>query len=276
MKKTILIVEDERFLVDMYALKLESEGFHVLTASDGLDALEVVNSNKVDLILLDLVMPRMDGYRFLDELRAMEKGMDISVCILSNLGQTDEIKKGIEKSVKGYLVKASLTPSQLVDHVKDMLNGKFVGLKRQLMKKAAMEREENKKKEKKRVNPEDTKVLLIEDHQEIIDMYVMKMNQIGYLVEVAKNGAWGLKLAKQKKFDIIVMDMVMPAMHGYEMLAQIKKDSLNVETPIIVLSNSAQDQEIQNAYEKGVDRYLIKSNITPTKLVNEIYKLLTK
>jgi len=81
------------------------------------------------------------------------------------------------------------------------------------------------------------------------------------------------QIAQEKKFDIIVMDMMMPAMNGYEMLTKIKKDSINKKTPTIVISNSAQDDDIENAIKDGADKYLIKSSITPPKLIAEIEAL---
>jgi len=118
----ILIVEDEQFLLDMYKIKLEREGFDVLTAFDGEEGLQITRAEKPDLILLDIVMPKMDGYRFLKELRADPAIKDTLVYVLSNLGQAAEIKKGLEDGADAYLIKANVTPGQLVEKINKALS----------------------------------------------------------------------------------------------------------------------------------------------------------
>jgi len=262
----ILIIEDEKYLLELYKMKFEREGFEVVTAEDGREGIEAAIKEQPDLILLDIVMPGMDGFEVLNKLRENKKTKHLKVYIFSNLGQADEIKAGFEHGADGYMVKANLTPGQVVDRVSLALSA-------------------NQKKKKKTINnkkkivPENKEkngksVLIIEDEKVIIDMYKMRLENEGYEVEVADNGAWGLKLAKGKKFDIIVMDMVMPAMDGYRMLKEIKNESRNKKTPIIVLSNSAQEEDIEKAKKQGADLYLLKSSITPAKLAKRIEELI--
>lgn len=114
------------------------------------------------------------------------------------------------------------------------------------------------------------KILIIEDDRDLIEMYAMRLEQAGFEVERAENGVWGLEVAKKIKFDIIVMDMSMPAMNGDEMLLKIRGDSENKNSFIIVLSGSAQDDDFKNAKENGASRCLLKSQVTPTGLLEEI------
>ncbi|MBU1778633.1 response regulator transcription factor [Patescibacteria group bacterium] len=117
------------------------------------------------------------------------------------------------------------------------------------------------------------KILIIEDEENILKMYKLRLEKEGYEVETAKNGAWGIKLAIEQKFDVIIMDIVMPAMNGCQVLKKLKIEN-KIFTPIIVVSNSAQDADIKYAKKCGADSYLIKSQITPTELVKEIKNLL--
>lgn len=252
--KKILLVEDEQFLSEMYQMKLESEGYDVFFAANGKDGLEIAIKEKPDLVLLDLLMPIMDGYEMLTELRKNKETKNLKVCILSNLGQLSEINRSKEIGIEGFLIKANLTPSQLVENVEKLLRG---------------EKLLNGMRGKKKKS-----VLLIEDENDIIEMYNMHLSKANYDVGMARNGAWGLKLSREQKFDIIVMDMTMPAMSGYDMLKEIRSDSKNQETPIIVLSNSAQDKDIERAKKCGASRYLLKSGITPSKLIREINKII--
>lgn len=124
MPKKILIVEDEIYLIEMYKMKLENEGYKVFTASNGKEGLAAARKEIPDLILLDLVMPEMDGYQLLAELRKDKATKNAIIYILSNLGQSDEIKRGLEDGANGYMIKANITPAQLSEEIKLAFAGK--------------------------------------------------------------------------------------------------------------------------------------------------------
>ena len=106
--KTILIVEDEKSLSHALEIKLRGEGFNVLIANDGEEALKVVKSEQLDLILLDIIMPRMDGFTLLELLReASQQRKSAPIIVLSNLGQQEEIDKAMALGATDYLVKAN-------------------------------------------------------------------------------------------------------------------------------------------------------------------------
>ncbi|MEA3464118.1 MAG: response regulator [Patescibacteria group bacterium] len=271
--KKILIIEDEEYLSDIYKIKFEQEGYQVIIAYDGEAGIKLAISRQPDLILLDLVMPKMDGYQVLKKLKSENKTRDIKIYILSNLAQNSEIGKGFNNGANGYFVKANLTPSQLVENIKEIFSGRIMGIKkpRGVFIPCRAEAADNKKVQSKSI-----KILLIEDEEAIINMYKLSFEKAGFEVEVAKNGAWGLRLARQKPFDAIIMDIVMPAMDGCEAIKNLKTDPKTKEMPVIILSNSAQDNDITQAKECGAVSYLLKSQITPANLVKEIKKVLSK
>lgn len=121
MPKKLVIVEDEKFLQEMYKMKFEADGYEVHTASDGEEALRVIPEVMPDLVLLDLVMPKIDGYGVLSSLRQNEKTKALKIFVLSNLGQTGEIDRGVKEGADGYFVKSNLTPSQLAAEVKKIV-----------------------------------------------------------------------------------------------------------------------------------------------------------
>ena len=265
----ILIVEDEENLAEMYRIKFVAEGFEVFMASNGQEGFDIAKKVKPDLVFLDLVMPVMDGFEALDLIRKNKATKDLLVVILSNLGQQEEIDDGIKRGANAFLIKANLTPRELVAKTREMLSMQSEQIKRE-----ASIRNGEKLPENEAHN--GLTVLFIEDNKEIIQMYRMQFQKSGYNVELADNGAWGVKLAKEKKFDAILMDIMMPAMNGHQMLRSIKEESKNIDTPVIVISNSAQDEDIESAIALGADRYFVKSNITPKKLVDELAKLMKK
>ena len=121
-KKSILLVEDDEVLLEMYSLKLTSEGYDVWTALNGKEGLAVLEKQgSPALILLDVMMPVMDGFAMLERVKAEQKWKSIPVVLLSNLGQKEDIEQGKRLGAVDYLVKAKLIPAQVVEKVKEIL-----------------------------------------------------------------------------------------------------------------------------------------------------------
>jgi len=119
------------------------------------------------------------------------------------------------------------------------------------------------------------KVLIIDDDQDLLEMYGHKFRAQGFDVEKAENGAWGLKRIKEDKFDLVLLDMAMPAMNGIEMLKAIKEEQqINKKMKIISLSNTALDNEIKEMKSCGADLCFIKIKVTPGEVCSEAMKLL--
>lgn len=117
-KKTILIVEDDAFLSDMYQTKFSESGYDVKVAQDGQQGLSMLQEGlRPDMVLLDIVMPKMDGIEMLTAMKKNEKLKDIPVVLLTNLGQESDITRGMELGALDYFVKAHFTPSEIVKKV---------------------------------------------------------------------------------------------------------------------------------------------------------------
>ena len=122
-KKIIIIVEDDVFLSDIYQTKFTEAGYECLLAQDGQRCLSLLESGvKPYVILLDIVMPKMDGLELLTFLKSNEKYKGIPVILLSNLGQDTDIKKGLELGALDYMIKAHYTPSEAVKKVEEILS----------------------------------------------------------------------------------------------------------------------------------------------------------
>lgn len=118
----IAIIEDDPTINQMYRMKFEAAGFDVQLASDGERGVSLVEAFKPDLILLDMQMPIKNGHQALKEIRAEDWGKSIPVIILTNMGEEESPKELRELGIESYIVKADLTPSQVVERVKDTLN----------------------------------------------------------------------------------------------------------------------------------------------------------
>lgn len=119
--KSILLIEDDPFLIDIYTTKLKEAGFLVQVAPDGEEGLRKIENKKPDLLVLDIVLPRFTGFEFLKKIKSSPKFKKIPVVILSNLGQRAEIEEGLRLGATKYLIKAHYTPSEVVEEIKKVL-----------------------------------------------------------------------------------------------------------------------------------------------------------
>lgn len=123
-KPTVVLVEDDATLVDMYTVKFTQEGFDLKIAANGAQGLELVKKELPGIVLLDVIMPGMDGFAVLKELKADPRTKKIPVILLTNLGQDEDVRKGRELGAADYIVKASLTPGEVVEKVRGLLGSR--------------------------------------------------------------------------------------------------------------------------------------------------------
>lgn len=120
--KTILLVEDDPFLADIYVTKLEKEGLKVQVVQDGQKVLSEIKESKPDLLLLDIVLPGMDGWEILQKIKECPELESLPIIIFSNLDQKLEVKKGLNLGAVKYLIKANYTPTEIMAEIKKILN----------------------------------------------------------------------------------------------------------------------------------------------------------
>jgi len=121
MAKTILVIEDDKFLRELISRKLTGEGFDVLEAVDGEEGIKKIKEGKPDLVLLDLILPSIDGFEVLTRVRDDPAVSSIPIIILSNLGQREEVEKGLKLGAIDYLIKAHFTPGEIIEKIKNVL-----------------------------------------------------------------------------------------------------------------------------------------------------------
>ena len=117
MAKKILIIEDEKVLINLLQKKLTQEGYEISTALDGEEGLLEMKERKPDLILLDIMMPKMDGFKVMEEMAKDKEIKDIPVIIISNSGQPVEIERAQKLGAKDWLIKTEFDPQEVLDKV---------------------------------------------------------------------------------------------------------------------------------------------------------------
>ena len=120
-KKKILIVEDDNFVAEVYSTKLLEMGHEVRIAQNGQEGISCAKEDKPDLILLDIIMPVMDGSEMIEELKKNSDWKDIPVILLTNVGEKDSIDKFRKTGIKDYLIKSHFTPAEVIEKIEKAL-----------------------------------------------------------------------------------------------------------------------------------------------------------
>lgn len=120
-KVHILLVENDAFLSDIYRKKFEMEGLKVSICDNGEKCLKDAKNKKPDLVLLDILLPKLDGFSVLEKLKKEKSTKKIPVIMLTSLGQRDDVEKGLKLGAEGYLIRSHFKPSEIVDKIKKVL-----------------------------------------------------------------------------------------------------------------------------------------------------------
>jgi DNA-binding response OmpR family regulator len=120
-KKKVMLVEDDAFISDIYRVKLGKEGLEVLPAENGLEAMKILEKTIPDLVLLDIIMPYMDGMDVLKKMKNEEKWKKIPIILLSNLSEKEKIEEALGIGADDYLIKSNFTPSEVLKKVNSVL-----------------------------------------------------------------------------------------------------------------------------------------------------------
>lgn len=269
----ILIIEDEEILLNVLKSKLEKEGYDVVAAVDGEEGLKMIDETKPDMVLLDIVMPKMNGFEVLDALKSKGTIPALPVIIISNSGQPVEVDRALEYGIKDYLVKAEFDPQEVVDKIKKHLNQTFdipgvsVDVKQSQSDKAAPLKD---------INTKQYKVLVVEDDQFLRDLMSHKISKEGFEIIEAVDGEEGLKITLDKLPHIVLLDLILPGMDGFEVLQRIRQDSKAGKIPVVILSNLGQKDDVEKGLKLGATDYLVKAHNTPGEIVEKVKAIIAK
>ena len=271
MLKHILIIEDEDVLREVLVKKFIHEGYKVSASVNGEEGLNSIRSLKPDAVLLDIMMPKMNGFEVLKHLQ--ENGEIIPpTVIISNSGQPVEIDKAISLGATDYVVKAQITPEEVVLKINKIFA--------KPQNKSVVDKTEVTEKKPETTfkvdNKKEYKILLVEDDQFLRDLMQTKLTREGFQVSVCVDGKEGLRAIQIEKPDLVLLDVILPGVDGFSVLQQTRSsgDPAVAKIPIVMLSNLGQDSDVNKGKELGANEYLIKSNLTIDEIIKKIRKFL--
>lgn len=257
--------------MDVLQKKLAQEGYEVAVAEDGEEGLRKIKEVKPDLILLDIIMPKKDGFEVLEEINKNKELGSIPVIIISNSGQAVEIDRALKMGVKDYLIKTEFDPDEVVKKV-----AKVFGAEPAVSKKSGYSESMGESKKINSVN--GTKILIVEDDKFLRDLIVRKIKDEGYEVDYAIEGEEALKKIKEGIPSLVLLDLILPGIDGFEVLKQMRDDTSGKikKIPVIILSNLGQRDDVEKGISLGAADFLIKAHFTPGEIVEKIKSILGK
>ncbi len=239
-KKRILVVDDEIDFVKMLQARLRIEGYDVLTAEDGIQGIQIARKERPDLIILDIMMPGLDGHSVCDMLKKSTLTWSIPVIYLTaRTGQADELT-AIEKGAKYYLTKP-YNPAMLMEMIKSALT-------------------ENAATEEKR-----GRVLLVDQDISFADECGARLKQSGYDVVLAPTADEGLRAARKQRPDIILLDYQTSHDDDHASIKVINQDDSLRSVPLFVLAPQAVKDRVDQQTDDP-ERFIVKPVLYPLLL----------
>jgi CheY-like chemotaxis protein len=243
--KKILLVDDNPVNIELLAQTLQSENLEIFTATNGKVGLEVTHKYTPDLILLDIAMPEMDGFEMCRRLKGNDETRDIPVIFVSAKADREEIEEGFSLGCEEYITK----PFQLKAVCSRIRAHLILG---------------NQKKNKTLKPEEDPssttgmKVLIVDDNHFNIDVLRETLESFDLEISIATNGKIAVDVVPRLLPDLILLDIMMPEMNGYEVCRSLKANPLTENIPIIFVTAKSQPEDIQSGFSLGCVDYILK------------------
>lgn len=264
----ILIIDDDPIIIKEMEIIFKEENYHLTSALSGSEGLLLLNRYIPDLILLDLRMPEMDGFKVLEELQKREDLKDLPVMILTAADLAEDEKKAFGENVKGVVIKGQIDKNTLFSEINKILYGPDAG--------GATGRQSAEEKEKKPEKPKKTvptKILIAEDRDDNLILLKEILRPENHKIYVAKNGQEAVNIAKKESPDLILMDMQMPVMNGFDATKYIRVMEELKDIPIIGLTARAMKGDREKVLAAGCSDYLPKP-VMPDDLLRMVEKWL--
>jgi signal transduction histidine kinase/CheY-like chemotaxis protein len=277
----ILIIDDDPIIIREMEIIFKKENYCLTSALTGSEGLLLLNKYVPDLILLDLRMPEMDGFEVLEELRKREDLKDLPVMILTAADLTENEKKALDKNVKGVVIKGQIDKNTLISTINRILY-KGSGARRATGRQAAEEKEKKPEKSKlektgseksKSEKSGPAKILIAEDRDDNLILLKEILRLADYRIYVAKNGQEAVDIAGKERPDLILMDMQMPVMDGFDATKHIRETEELKDIPIIGLTARAMKEDREKVLAAGCSDYLSKP-VMPNDLLRTVEKWL--
>jgi CheY-like chemotaxis protein len=249
LQQRILVVDDVDTIAHSVGLILSELDIPVDVAHDGAEALELLENQPYSLVISDVAMPGMDGLALTQAIRDDEALSDLPVILLTALDQPEEREAGLDAGANDYIIKGSIGGGELLSRVNELLRTAPVVPSR----------------------PNEhgpfRNVLVVEDIETIAASIAFVLSEGPYEITLAHNGREALELLQDGQFDLVISDVEMPEMGGYELLENVRANPDLESLPVILLTGRDSDSDRDRAEAAGASRFLVKGDVGRTRLL---------
>lgn len=283
MAKKILVIEDDVFLGEVLMQKLRNEGFDATLAVDGRVGFDQIITFRPDLLLLDIMLPSMNGYEILEAKQKNPSIASIPVIIISNSGQPVEINRALSLGVKDYLIKAQIDPDEAIEKIRIELRkldekGPTVTLPSSTPSAFSIPESHPPKGGMNIGSPSagltGKKIMWVEDDKFLKDIITMRLANEGCTLLHATDDNEATVILENHMPDIILLDIMLPGVDGFEILRKLKMDDKTKHIPVVLLSNLGQKADLDRGKTLGAEKFLIKATVTLDEILDEVKQVI--
>ncbi len=271
----ILIVDDEPMNIKLMCGKLAGQKYELETAHGGQEALTKVSQNPPDLLLLDIMMPDIDGYEVTRRLKADPQTRKIPIILITALDGKDDKEKGLQVGAEEFLTKP-VNKAELLARIHSMLTLRQyqtqLSVRSQSEKLLQMDNAEKLKNKKKSGSG---KLLIVEDNREDLKLLTAHLRNQPFDIIAAADGEQALRIAGRQKIDIVLLDIMLPRQSGYDVCKKLKETPETKDIQVVIITCLDDLDSRIKGVELGADDYLVKP-IEPRELVARVNVLKKK
>lgn len=256
----VLIIEDNYMHMEMAADLLLEDGFEVVKSDNAILGIERVQNEKFDLILMDMDLPDLDGYKATRQLKKDPNTRNIKIVALTALVMKDDIKKAFNSGCEGFIAKpidVSTFAKNVKIHIEKDIYQNVEEIFKQVNEKTNVPLvSKSNKNDKKQKTVQ--KVLITDDNYINIELLKGAVEQLGAEVLVSYDGKSALEIIEKERVDLLLLDIMMPEMSGFEVVETLKKQAGGCDIPIIFISALNETKDIVKGLDLGTYGYITK------------------
>ncbi|HEY44816.1 MAG TPA: response regulator [Anaerolineae bacterium] len=248
----VMIVDDDPDIVEGITAILETRDYRLASASDGLQCMELIQKEIPDLLILDMMMPRMDGFAVIRELRGDPKFAGLPIIILTTVIEDAayrryELETGLAMDVQAYIEKPA-PPDELIRQVSAVVEQPYI--------------------------------IVADDDPDILEAITTVLESHPYQVASANDGQQCLEMVRKRRPDLLILDLLMPRMDGFAVIRELRSEPSYADLPILVLTTVVEDAsrrryELETGRDMSVQAYLQKP-VPPEELLRKVGDALEK
>lgn len=258
LEQRILVVDDVETVAASVGFILAELDIPIDIAHDGQEALDKLRNTAYSLVVSDVTMPRVGGYELVRKMRADDNLQEIPVILLTQLDSEEERARGLKAGADDYIVKGSIGGGELLARVNELLvEAPFV---------PAVKDDEERR----------SKILIAEDTETVAASIAFVLSEGPYEIVLAHDGQDAMHKLGQSPFDLVISDVEMPSMNGFELASAMQADERYTGIPFVMLTSRDSDEDRQKASDAGAKRYLVKGEVPAERLLRIVGELLTE